>query len=92
MEVGEVDEVAIDDQQVTDAGACEVEGDAGAQGAAANEHDARIGKAILPGFADLREDGLPMISVWGLGWIHGRGWRSPVTAIILPGSVTQGEI
>ena len=62
LEIGQLDEVAIDDSQETDAGAGEELGSDGAERAAADEEQARFCEAILALGADLGKKLLAVIS------------------------------
>lgn len=58
LEVGRLDEIAIDDAQRAQAGADELIGDGCTGGAAADQDGAGIEEALLAGFADSGEEDL----------------------------------
>ena len=59
LEVGRLDEVAIDEGEGSDAGAGEERGSRGSSGSAADDRSVRGGKALLAGEADSGEEDLP---------------------------------
>jgi hypothetical protein len=62
LEVGEFDEVAIDDADVSDAGAGEAVSEDAAEGAAAGEQDGAVFEALLSEFADAAEEHLFVVA------------------------------
>src|SRR5205823_3278589 len=81
LKVTRLDEVAVDEAQVADAGADEDVGQHGAQRAAAAQGDVGVAQALLPFFADAVKAHLPAVAFQG--WIC-RHASSPAPSV--PGS------
>ena len=93
LEVGAVDEVAVDEGEVSDASGCEVEGGGGAEAAGAEEKDAGVEEGALSLFADLRDEEVSavagaLIGAQGCGDVDGE-------AVLFPGlesTVEGGDV
>ena len=74
LEVGGLDEVAVDEDKVADAGAGEERGGGGPGGADADDGDTGAGEGLLAGVADAGEEDLAGVTVQaGVGGRVGRG-------------------
>ncbi len=54
LEIGPLDQVAVEDGEVADASSCELVGSGAAEGADADDEDAALGYSLLAGFAEVR--------------------------------------
>ena len=62
LQVRLIDPVIITDNQVSNAGCCQIHGNRGAQSTHANNQNPRIQQLLLPGFSHLWELDLPAVS------------------------------
>ena len=88
LEVGGLDEVAVDEGEVADAGAGEERGGGGAGGADADDGDVGAGEGRLAGLADAGEEDLAGVA---LGRVGGR-WRNDGGRRVREGSGSWSEL
>ena len=64
LEIGRLDEVAVDEGERADAGACEQRGRGRAHGSAAHDGNMRLASLLLPAVANAREKDLARVAIF----------------------------